>query len=293
MCNLILCSVAMLYHNACEDCRENFGVTSSPAAEPLGPIVKPSPPSGGSDPPGSSSFAESLWSRILKISVLGLLSGQHGRDISAAEARSDRGTPTDLSSSSVPLWYRILKSSLRRFFFSGRGQTTSRVTAPEIGSSPGDASRHGVSTELETFAGPSNVSPFPPEDEYVHFTTEFHDRTVTKLTLEHVWKHGGWTSLTSVKFSPDSKSLAVGLIDCTGLAQKTYIYDMTSGGEIWLINLSYYSDLSTLLIGFVVLVCLVRRLTLRNTTAVRVQTMYLSLLMEDISPWGTCMEEQR
>src|SRR5258707_15678936 len=52
--NLILCSVAMLYHNACEHCRESFprnGVTgvaalseSSPAAQPLGPIVKPSSP---------------------------------------------------------------------------------------------------------------------------------------------------------------------------------------------------------------------------------------------------------
>ena len=239
----------MLYHNACEHCRESFprnGVTgvaalleSSPAAQPLGPIVKPSPPSGGSDSPGSSSFTESLWYRILKISVLGLLSGRHG-----AEARSDRGTPTDLSSSSVPLWYRILKFFLPRFFFSGHGQTVSRVTAPEIGSSlKGGAPRHSVSTELETFAGHSNVSPFLPEDEYVHFTTESHDRTVTKLMLEHVWTQGGWTSLTSVKFSPDGKYLAVGLVECIGLrAQKTCIYDMTSGGKIWLINLSYDSD---------------------------------------------------
>jgi WD40 repeat protein len=194
----------------------------------------------------------------------------------------------------VALWYRILKFFLPRFFFSGRGQTTSRVTAPEIGSSQGGASRHGVSTELETFAGPSNVSPFPPEDKYVHFTAESHDRTVTKLTLEHVWIHEDWTSLTSVKFSPDGKSLAVGLIGCSGLsAQKTYIYDMASGRKIWLINLSYDSDLSTLLIGFVVLVCFASLALGHITTAIRVQTMYLSLLMEGISPWGTCLEEQR
>jgi len=289
----------MLYHNACEHCRTNFprnGVTdvaalleSSPAAQPLGPIMKLSPSSGSSDSPRSRSFTESLWSCILKISVLGLLSSQHGHDISAAEAHGDCGMPTDLSSASVSLWYCILKSSLWRFFFSGRGQTTSHVTAPEIRSSPGDASHHGVSTEFETFTGPSNVSPFPPEDEYVHFTTEFHDRTVTKLMLENVWKHGVWTSLTSIKFSPDGKSLAVGLIDCTGLAQKSYIYDMTSWGDsIWLINLS---DLSTLLIGFVVLGLVT--LAIGNTTAIHVQTMYLSLLMEDISPWGTCMEGQR
>jgi len=245
--NLILCSVAMLYHNACEHCRESFPRNvvalseSSPAAQPLGPIVKPSSPSGGSDSPhGSSSFTESLWYRILKISLSGLLSGRHRGDISAAEPRSDRGTPTDWSSSSVSLWYRILKFFLPSFFFSGHGPNTSRVTAQEVGSSQGGAFRHGASTELETFTGPSNVSP-PSEDGYIHFTTEFHDKTVTKLTLEHVCIHDGWSSLTSVKFSPDGKYLAVGLVGFSGLgAQKTYIYDMTNDGrKIWLINLSY------------------------------------------------------
>src|SRR5258707_15675282 len=44
----------------------------------------------------------------------------------------------------------------------------------------------------------------------------------------------------SVKFSPDGKYLAVGLVETRSHSLKTYIIDVTTGRKIWSIRLFYF-----------------------------------------------------
>jgi WD40 repeat protein len=139
------------------------------------------------------------------------------------------------SDGTQPLWYRILKLFLPGFFFGRHGPSTGRVCTTE-----GMSSEGGVSTEQTFVAEPSNIPTSPGDTPTVqahHFAT-FRHSTIGKPTLqvklERVWTHE--TVLTSVKFSPDGKYLAVGLAGKGVDSQKTYIYNVTNGRKIWSVS---------------------------------------------------------
>lgn len=210
--------VSALYHNACEHCKACFqriaGAGTSLAARAI--------PYSGSD-------------CICSLSALGSSAqpvGHRTPKRQLLEPSTDGYGPTN---SHIPKRPRISCS------IGQHGASTSRNCAPQaLSSQPdhSDASRHGFPTTSTKPADPK-VSTTPPggKTSQAQYSVEF-PVGKSKLKVERVWTLETADRYASVKFSPDGRYLAVGLVETRSHSTKTYIIDVTTGRKIWSIKLS-------------------------------------------------------